>query len=223
MAQNQPQNQTEHSPDLAPPTSMPVLSRGKHSNPARGACFMEYTSVLAGEPFSDAPRCVDPELASVLRSVNDNTPNAERARLVPLLGRAIGLAVERPAGRSNIRTGWRRPSTERKLHRQEMSDYALRTAQLRSGVTERFVAAVGCAPSEATRVWRGWEEEVCWLFWDLMSKPNRVDGTEEHAQRLVERLVLLHECYEQTMLDLGLPRLTVQESAAEVPVTPPRG
>ena len=38
----------ETQPDLAPPTSMPVLSRGKHSNPARGACFMEYTSVLAG-------------------------------------------------------------------------------------------------------------------------------------------------------------------------------
>ena len=207
----------ENLPDLAPPTSMPVLSRGKHSNPSRGACFMEYTSVLAGESFSDAPRCVDPELASVLRSVNDNTPNAERARLVPLLGRAIGLAVERPAGR----TGLRRRSPERRLHRQEMGVYALRTAQLRRGVTERFTAAVGCAPSEATRVWRGWEEEVCWLFWDLMSKPTRVDGTQAHAERLVERLVLLHECYEQTMLDLGLPRLSVQEPTTAVPVTPP--
>ena len=102
----------ENLPDLAPPTSMPVLSRGKHSNPSRGACFMEYTSILAGEAFSDAPRCVDPELASVLRSVNDNTPNAERARLVPLLGRAIGLAVERPPGRNGLHraSAVRRPS-----------------------------------------------------------------------------------------------------------------
>ena len=211
----------ENLPYLALPTSMPVLSRGKHSSPSRGACFMEYTSILAGEAFSDAPRCVDPELASVLRSVNDNTPNAERARLVPLLGRAIGLAVERPPGRNGLHMGFRRPSPERRLHRQEMAGYALRTAQLRRGVTERFVAAVGCAPSEATRVWRGWEEEVCWLFWDLMSKPTRLDGTQAHAERLVERLVLLHECYEETMRDLGLPRLAAQEPAAVVRVTPP--
>src|SRR3954447_17057784 len=103
-----PENQPQNPPRLAPPTSMPVLSRGKHSNPSRGACFMEYTSILAGESFSDAPRCVDPELASVLRSVNDNTPNAERARLVPLLGRAIGLAVERPPGRGGFSGGLRR-------------------------------------------------------------------------------------------------------------------
>jgi hypothetical protein len=211
----------ENLPALAPPTSMPVLSRGKHSNPARGACFMEYTSILAGEAFSDAPRCVDPELASVLRSVNDNTPTAERARLVPLLGRAIGLAVERPQGPSGFHSGLRRSSPERRLHRQEMAHYALRTAELRRGVTARFAAAVGCAPSEATRVWRGWEEEVCWLFWDLMSKPDRIDGTQAHAERLVERLVLLHDCYEQTMCELGLPRLTVQEPAAEVRVSPP--
>jgi hypothetical protein len=212
----------ENLTDLALPTSMPVLSRGKHSNPSRGACFMEYTSVLAGESFSDAPRCVDPELASVLRSVNDNIPNAERGRLVPLLGRAIGLAVERPPGRKGLHKGLRRSSAERRLRRQAMGIYALRTAQLRRGVTGRFVAAVGCAPSEATRVWRGWEEEVCWLFWDLMGKPTRVDGTDQHAERLVERLVLLHECYEQTMRELGLPRLAVLERRAEVGVTLPR-
>jgi hypothetical protein len=208
-----PQNR----PALATPTSMPVLSRGKHSNPARGACFMEYTSVLAGESFTDAPRCVDPELASVLRSVNDNSSDAERARLVPLLGRAIGLAVERPAGRGGLRV----PAAERRLHRKERSTYVVRTAQLRRGVTERFTAAVGCTPSEATLVWRGWEEEVCWLFWDLMSKPTRLDGTQAHGERLVDRLVLLHECYEETMRDLGLPRLTVLEPAAEVRVSPP--
>ena len=207
-----PENQSP----LAPPTSMPILSAGKHRNPARGACFMEYTSVLAGEAFSDSPRCVDPELASVLRSVNDNTSNAERSRLVPLLGRAIGLAVERPPGRDDRR----RSSGDRKLHRQEMRRYAIRTAQLRRGVTTRFIAGVGCAPSQAAVVWRGWEEEVCWLFWDLMSKPDRVDGTEQHAERLVERLVLLHECYEETMRDLGLPRLGRSQAAAGERVTP---
>src|SRR5689334_25425534 len=78
------------------PDGMPVLSRGKHRNPARGACFMEYTALLAGEPFSDAPRSVDAELAAVLRHANDTLSDADRPRLLPQLGRAIGLAV-RPA------------------------------------------------------------------------------------------------------------------------------
>ena len=51
---------------------LPVLSRGKHRHPSRGACFMEYTALLAGEPFSDRPECVDPTLAAILRSANDS-------------------------------------------------------------------------------------------------------------------------------------------------------
>src|SRR4051795_3253884 len=77
------------------PELMPVLSRGKHKNPSKGACFLEYTSVLAGEPFSDSPGCVDRELAAVLRHANDLLGDADRPRLVPLLGRAVGL-VPRP-------------------------------------------------------------------------------------------------------------------------------
>ena len=54
-----------------PPAALPLLSQGKHRNPARGACFMEYTSVLAGEPFTDSPPCVDDELAAVLRGASE--------------------------------------------------------------------------------------------------------------------------------------------------------
>jgi hypothetical protein len=75
------------------PDSLPVLGRGRHRSPARGACFLEYTSLLAGEPFSDAPRCVDGELAAVLRHANDVLSDADRPRLLPLLGRGIGLAA----------------------------------------------------------------------------------------------------------------------------------
>ena len=74
------------------PDSLPVLGRGRHRSPVRGACFLEYTSLLAGEPFSDAPHCVDRELAAVLRHANDVLSDADRPRLLPLLGRAIGLA-----------------------------------------------------------------------------------------------------------------------------------
>jgi hypothetical protein len=75
------------------PDALPVLSRGRHRSPAHGACFLEYTALLAGEPFSDAPRCVDAELATVLRHANDVLSAADRPRLLPLLGRAIGLVA----------------------------------------------------------------------------------------------------------------------------------
>ena len=45
------------------PELVPVLSRGKHRNPRRGACFMELASYLAGERWSDHPACTHPLLA----------------------------------------------------------------------------------------------------------------------------------------------------------------
>ena len=45
------------------PDLLPVLSRGKHRNPRKGACFMELASYLAGERWSDHPACTHPLLA----------------------------------------------------------------------------------------------------------------------------------------------------------------
>src|ERR687896_348334 len=47
------------------------LSQGKHRGPDHGACVMELSSMLAGEAFSDRPRCVDPVIAGFLRTYND--------------------------------------------------------------------------------------------------------------------------------------------------------
>jgi len=47
---------------------------------------MEYTSVLAGERFSDSPACTDPVLAALARAVNDYTGDSARQRLAPLAG-----------------------------------------------------------------------------------------------------------------------------------------
>jgi hypothetical protein len=73
--------------------SMPVLARGRHRRPARGACLMEYVSVLAGERFSDAPACTDPVLAAVARAVNDYSGDASRQRLAVM---ASDLTSARP-------------------------------------------------------------------------------------------------------------------------------
>src|SRR5215204_552550 len=70
---------------------LPILSRGKHRSPRKGACFMEFASLLAGERWSDHPACTHPLLAAVARHVNDHTSDAGRARLAELIPSVIGL------------------------------------------------------------------------------------------------------------------------------------
>jgi hypothetical protein len=74
------------------PDMLPVLARGKHRNPRKGACFMELASYLAGERWSDHPACTHPLLASVARLVNDHTSDEARPRLAELIPSVIGLA-----------------------------------------------------------------------------------------------------------------------------------
>jgi hypothetical protein len=73
------------------PQAMPLLSRGKHRNPSKGACFMELASYLAGERWSDHPSCTHPLLAGLARLVNDHTSDAARPRLAELIPAVIGL------------------------------------------------------------------------------------------------------------------------------------
>ena len=197
------------------PDGLPLLSRGKHPNPSRGSCFMEFTSVLAGGPFSDDPSCVDGELAAVLRRANDTLSDSDRPLLVPLLGRAIGLAVEPPpAG------GLRRSSSERRQRREQVARCRTQTTLLRRSVSRRFLAAIGSSPSRSTDVWSAGGEELAWLFWDLMEVPTLLRRPEDRVRRLVDRLRLLHECYELAMDDLGLPRSMPSCSVLQRPYRP---
>lgn len=75
---------------------MPILSPGRHRSPRRGACFMEFASYLAGEPWSDHPACTHGTLAHLARMVNDRTSDAGRARLTPLIPTVIGLTSNDP-------------------------------------------------------------------------------------------------------------------------------
>ena len=73
------------------PELLPMLSRGKHRSPRKGACFMEFASLLAGERWSDHPACTHPLLAALARHVNDYTSDAGRQRLADLIPSVIGL------------------------------------------------------------------------------------------------------------------------------------
>lgn len=72
------------------PDGLPVLSRGRHRTPRRGACFMELASLLAGERWSDHPSCTHPLLGQLARQVNDYTSDAARQQLTPLIASVIG-------------------------------------------------------------------------------------------------------------------------------------
>jgi hypothetical protein len=76
------------------PDFVPMLSRGKHRHPRRGACFMEFASYLAGERWSDHPSCTHPLLARLARLVNDYTGDSRRQRLVEMVPEVIGLTSD---------------------------------------------------------------------------------------------------------------------------------
>ncbi len=78
------------------PDVMPVLSRGKHRSPRKGACFMELAGYLAGEPWSDHPNCTHPVLARLAREVNDHVDDYGRERIAHLIPDVIGLTGDDP-------------------------------------------------------------------------------------------------------------------------------
>ena len=78
-------------PASSPPELMPILSRGRHRNSRKGACFMEMASVLAGEKWSDHPKCTHPLLADLARHVNDATSDDNRHQLAVLIPEVVGL------------------------------------------------------------------------------------------------------------------------------------
>jgi hypothetical protein len=80
--------------DWSPPDHLPVLSRGKHRNPRKGACFMEMASYLAGERWSDHPPCTHPLLSALARGVNDHTSDDGRQLLAPMIPQVIGLTSD---------------------------------------------------------------------------------------------------------------------------------
>ncbi len=71
------------------------LSAGRHKSPTEGACVMELASMLAGEPFSDRPRCADPVIGSFLRSFNDRLGHAGRQELRPYAAAVVGTRAPR--------------------------------------------------------------------------------------------------------------------------------
>lgn len=84
------------------PDAMPMLTRGRHVSAEEGACLMEYVSVLAGEPFSDNPKCVDPLLVRLSWAVNDCSVDPVRAKLAEFAPRLIGTRTNNPVSAPTV-------------------------------------------------------------------------------------------------------------------------
>lgn len=84
----------------SPPSHQTVrLTRGKHTSPREGVCVMELASMLAGERFTDRPRCVSPVIGALLRAYNDFVDDRPRQELYRVAAAVVGTrasaAVER--------------------------------------------------------------------------------------------------------------------------------
>ncbi|HSC02366.1 MAG TPA: hypothetical protein VLC49_03575 [Solirubrobacteraceae bacterium] len=76
------------------------LSAGSHAFPKEGACVMELASMLAGEPFSDAPESVCPVIADFLRTYNDHVDDRRRQDLYEFAAKAVGTRSTREVERA---------------------------------------------------------------------------------------------------------------------------
>src|SRR3954466_5717904 len=93
------------------------LSQGKHRDPDHGACVMELASMLAGEPFSDRPRCVDPVIAGFLRTYNDGLDDRRRQDLYPVASEVVGTRSVASVQAERAPMGPRRAQERYGLHR----------------------------------------------------------------------------------------------------------
>jgi hypothetical protein len=66
------------------------LKKGSHEKPEDGMCIMEAVSFIAGEPWSDSPRCASPVISAFLRSYNDSVDDVTRQQLKQYIPRLVG-------------------------------------------------------------------------------------------------------------------------------------
>jgi hypothetical protein len=75
------------------PENLPVISGGKHSSPEGGACVMEYISLLAGEEWTDYPKCTHRSLANLAQRANDTLPQSRRHEMFSRINRLFGTGA----------------------------------------------------------------------------------------------------------------------------------
>ncbi len=75
------------------------LARGRHQSPDDGACVMELASMLADEPFTDAPATASPIVGAFLRTYNDSVDDGRRQDLYAYAADVVGTRGPKEAER----------------------------------------------------------------------------------------------------------------------------
>lgn len=125
------------------------LSKGKHISPEDGACVMELASMLAGEPFSDHPRCACPVIGSFLRAYNDSVDDDRRQDLYAYASQIVGsrstAAVQRSRGErlAQWELELRRRRFARRVLPGRLRDLGLRPRSALDAVGTHAVHAIG--------------------------------------------------------------------------------
>ena len=70
------------------------LKKGAHKNIEDGACIMELVSYIAGEPWSDNPKCACPILTSFAIGINDSMDDEWRQKLKPIIPKLLNSRDE---------------------------------------------------------------------------------------------------------------------------------
>lgn len=86
------------------------LAKGEH-DPPNGefeACLLEAVSFVAGETWTDHPKCASPVISAFLRNWNDAMDDEDRQILAPLIPRLVGTAAspEVEEARAWLATDW---------------------------------------------------------------------------------------------------------------------
>jgi hypothetical protein len=138
---------------------------------------MELASMLAGEPFSDAPKTACPVIASFLRSYNDLASDADRQTLLECASRVVGS---------------RRPEFER-ARAERCREVALELFALRPFWRRR--CALGCGWRAVLNAAEKPDDRMAWKVtaWSAAWLMGKLPDGSARAVALVDELVAMGE------------------------------
>jgi hypothetical protein len=108
---------------------------------------MELASMLAGEPFSDHPRCVSPAIAAFLRRYNDILDDESRQDLYALAAKVVDTAASAgvETARADRLTAWADDMWDRRCRRSILARARRRRARRLSDTESEATAAAAYA------------------------------------------------------------------------------
>ncbi len=132
---------------------------------------MEIASLLAGQRWSDHPRCTHRRLAAVARRVDDELGDSDRQRLLPLIPEVVGANLRHPVVTAMLA--------------QVLAEHGLRHS--REGELQRNLR---WAHARGTRRVARYESgNRWWRYWLWISEPVfAADGLARQVQPVLTRL-----------------------------------